>query len=101
MKRNICLWLVWVFIGGLGVGHGGDGNLEEKVDGIFEPLVEDDLISGAVLIGREGKVLLAKGYGPANREWGIANGIDTKFRLGSVSKQFTAMGILILVKKKG
>lgn len=46
--------------------------------------------SGAVLIAREGEPVFAKGYGYANAEWRVPNGIKTKFRLGSVTKQFTA-----------
>jgi CubicO group peptidase (beta-lactamase class C family) len=90
-------WLILVvFFGGI-FCMAGDPVVEKQVDDLFRPLVEDDLISGSVLIARKGKILMARGYGPANREWGIANGPDTKFRLGSVSKQITAMGILILV----
>jgi CubicO group peptidase (beta-lactamase class C family) len=71
-------------------------SLENKVDSYLQPLADRDLISGSVLIAKEGKILLAKGYGPANREYGIPNGPETKFRLGSITKQFTAMAILIL-----
>jgi CubicO group peptidase (beta-lactamase class C family) len=51
---------------------------------------------GSVLVAREGKVLLSKGYGLANREMNLPNIAQTKFRLASVTKQFTAMAILIL-----
>jgi len=72
-------------------------NIESTVDKLFDGLVNDNLISGTILIARDGQVVLAKGYGLANREWNIPNTPDTKFRLGSITKQFTAMGILILV----
>jgi CubicO group peptidase (beta-lactamase class C family) len=52
--------------------------------------------NGSVLLARDGKVLLAKGYGKANAEWDIANAPDTRFRLGSITKQFTSMAILLL-----
>ena len=52
--------------------------------------------SGAVLIARDGQVLVRKGYGLANREHGVPNTPQTTFRLGSVTKQFTAMAILLL-----
>lgn len=73
-----------------------DSRIEAAVDAYFQPLIDRDLISGSVLIARDGEILLAKGYGPANREYGVPNGPETKFRLGSVTKQFTAMAILIL-----
>lgn len=53
-------------------------------------------LSGAVLIARGGRTLHEGGYGLANREWDIPNTPETKFRIGSVTKQFTAAAILIL-----
>jgi len=52
--------------------------------------------SGSVLLSQNGKILFAAGYGPANRELNVLNTAQTKFRLGSITKQFTAAGILIL-----
>ena len=54
--------------------------------------------SGAVLVMKQNKVLLKKGYGLADREWNIANTPDTKFRVGSVTKQFTSACILQLIE---
>src|SRR5437763_16522397 len=51
---------------------------------------------GSVLVAKDGKVILSRGYGFANLEWDIPNAPDTKFRLGSISKQFTAACILKL-----
>jgi CubicO group peptidase (beta-lactamase class C family) len=73
-----------------------DPALEAEVDAYLQPLLDLDLISGSILIARGDEILLAKGYGLANREHGIPNTPETKFRLGSMTKQFTAMGILVL-----
>jgi CubicO group peptidase (beta-lactamase class C family) len=51
---------------------------------------------GSILVARDGKVLLSKGYGMANLELDVPNTPQTKFRLASVTKQFTAMAILLL-----
>jgi CubicO group peptidase (beta-lactamase class C family) len=51
---------------------------------------------GSVLVARDGKVVFSKGYGMANLEFDIPNTPNTKFRLGSVTKQFTAASILLL-----
>lgn len=51
---------------------------------------------GSVLVTRGGKVLLRKGYGFANLELRVPNAPEAKFRIGSVTKQFTAMAIMIL-----
>jgi CubicO group peptidase (beta-lactamase class C family) len=55
--------------------------------------------SGTVLVSRDGKILFAKGYGNANEEWAVPNTPETKFRLGSITKQFTAASILLLQER--
>ena len=61
--------------------------------------VRDGQFQGTVLVTKGGEPLLRKGYGLANREWNIPNAPDTKFRLGSITKQFTAAAILQLVER--
>jgi CubicO group peptidase (beta-lactamase class C family) len=51
----------------------------------------------AVLVKREGEMILRKGYGRANLEWDVAITPRTVFRLASITKQFTAVAILMLV----
>ena len=67
-----------------------------RADKFILPLVEQNQFIGSVLVARDGKPILRKGYGFADREWNIPNGPDTKFRLGSITKQFTATAILQL-----
>ena len=55
------------------------------------------LFNGTALVAENGKVIYKGGFGMANMEWSIPNTPDTKFRLGSITKQFTAMLILQLV----
>jgi CubicO group peptidase (beta-lactamase class C family) len=50
-------------------------------------------------VAENGKVIFKKGYGMANMEWNIPVETDTKFRLGSITKQFTSMLILQLVQE--
>ncbi len=71
-------------------------NFSSEADAYFSKLTAQEEFSGAVLIATNGNVVFAKGYGLANRELNIANTTNTIFRLGSVTKQFTAMCILIL-----
>jgi CubicO group peptidase (beta-lactamase class C family) len=63
---------------------------------IVRASVESGDFTGSVLVARGGEVLLDRGYGMANREWSAPNDGDTKFRLASVSKQFTAVSLMIL-----
>lgn len=57
----------------------------------------DDQFSGALLIAKNGKVLLEKVWGRANRENNAPVTLDTQFRLGSMNKMFTAVATLQLV----
>ncbi len=59
-------------------------------------LERDGRFSGAVLIGQGERVLLNEGFGSADLENNISNTPQTRFHLGSVTKQFTAMAVLIL-----
>lgn len=55
--------------------------------------------NGSVLVAENGKVVYKGAVGLANMEWNIPNAPDTKFRLGSITKQFTATVILQLVEQ--
>jgi CubicO group peptidase (beta-lactamase class C family) len=70
---------------------------EEKLEELLSTYASYGTFNGAVLVAQEGKLIYKKGFGLANREWDIPNQSDTRFRLASVSKQFTALLILQLV----
>jgi len=76
--------------------EGSPADFPSSADAYLKKLTEKQQFSGAVLVATNGRVLFAKGYGLANREHGIPNKTNTIFRLGSVTKQFTAMCILVL-----
>ncbi|HZD75374.1 MAG TPA: serine hydrolase [Acidobacteriaceae bacterium] len=71
----------------------------KRIEQIIQDSVKEQHFMGAVLIDRDGKVIVDKGYGSADLEWNIPNAPDTKFRLGSITKQFTAAGILLLEER--
>jgi CubicO group peptidase (beta-lactamase class C family) len=71
-------------------------NPETRMDQIVQSYVSDKKFMGTVLVAKGDQVLLSKGYGSANLEWSIPNTPSTKFRLGSLTKQFTAASILLL-----
>lgn len=74
-------------------------NKAAKIDALVQQYVANRQFNGSVLVAEKGQVIFKKGYGLANMEWNIPNSPDTKFRLGSITKQFTAMLILQLVEK--
>jgi CubicO group peptidase (beta-lactamase class C family) len=71
----------------------------DKIDQLLRKYVEYKAFNGAALVAEHGKVIFKKGYGYANFEWDIPNTPDTKFRLGSITKQFTSMLIMQLVQE--
>lgn len=71
----------------------------QKIDELLKAYHEYGQLNGSVLVAENGKVIYKKGFGMANMEWEIPNQPDTKFRIGSVTKQFTAALILQLVEE--
>lgn len=76
-----------------------DNNIAAKLDEYVAELNKSGPFSGAILLAREGRILATKGYGMADLEHGIPNTPQTKFRLASVTKQFTAVGVMILQER--
>lgn len=76
-----------------------DAQRAAKADSTLQAYANKKMFNGSVLIAKGGKILLSKGYGTANFSENIPNTPTTKFKLASVSKQFTAMCILILQEK--
>lgn len=70
-----------------------------KVDALFADSVQSNTPGAAVLVARNGTILLEKGYGLAQVEARIPITPDTRFRIGSVTKEFTAAAILKLAEE--
>ncbi len=82
----------------LGLASGGARaqDLQSKLDQYMQASVKVNHFMGSVLVAQHGKILFTKGYGMANVKDGIPNASDTEFRIGSVTKEFTATAILKL-----
>jgi len=65
-----------------------------RIDALVQTYVDRSLFNGSILVARGGEVILKKGYGMANFEWNIPNTPDTRFRIGSMTKQFTSAIIM-------
>src|SRR5580704_9652139 len=70
-----------------------------KIDKLMLQYADCCSFTGTVLVSDHDKVIFKKGYGLANREWNIPNTPEVKFRLGSITKQFTSMLIMQQVAK--
>src|SRR5215469_2030939 len=66
----------------------------------LDGLAASGQFSGTVLVARAGQVLLDAGYGLADRVTRTPNGPATIFQIGSITKQFTAMAVVILAQQR-
>src|SRR5882757_9205110 len=72
------------------------GDTQNELSSYMDARVRANDFSGAVLVSLGRERLLLRGYGLANREWTIPNAPTTRFRLGSLTKGFTAALIMQL-----
>lgn len=91
--RVLCALAVWVLV----VPAAQAATRQQELDRLVTKYHQLRQFHGTVLVADAKGVILKKGYGFANLEWRVPNTPDTKFRLGSITKQFTAMVIMQLV----
>lgn len=75
-------------------------SLESRLQAYMVRQAQDKGLSGAVLVGSGPQILHRQGYGFANIEHAVPNSPATKFRIGSMSKQVTAVAILVLQERR-
>ena len=73
--------------------------VETRFERYIEPYCKNNGFSGSILISDKGNVVFKKGYGMADYEKSVPNETGTQFRIASITKQFTAMCIMILQEK--
>lgn len=71
----------------------------ERMEQVIEAEAESGAFMGAVLVAQGDEELLNKAWGSADLEWNVANTPQTKFRIGSVTKQFTSVAIFLLAEQ--
>lgn len=76
-----------------------DATLVDAIDEMMTKVYKPDAPGAALIAVRDGAVILRKGYGLANLELGVPVAPEMVFRLGSISKQFTAVAILMLAEE--
>ena len=76
-----------------------ENNKAAKIDTLIRSYQKNKGFSGSVLVAENGKIIYSAGVGMANKELGVPNKPNTKHRIGSLTKQFTAMLILKLVEE--
>ena len=80
------------------IRHLNESELVTSLRKRLDEVVAVDLFSGAVLVAKDGKTVFAQAYGLADREKKTPNTLQTRFRLGSMNKMFTAVATLQLVQ---
>ncbi len=78
------------------VNSGGPGSPDKQIDAIFKDWDSPNSPGASVAVIEHGKLVFAKGYGVANLEYNIPIKPETVFHVASVSKQFTAMAVVLL-----
>ena len=91
--------LIPLLLVSLGCKYPGSDTMEERIDGILTAYSNPDGPGAAVLVMKNDSVVFKKGYGLADIEKGTPISPSTNFRLASVTKQFTAMTVLMLSEK--
>jgi CubicO group peptidase (beta-lactamase class C family) len=79
--------------------RGYSQSLQSRIDGLVDEYVVGQQFMGSVLVAERGQVVFSKGYGLANVEKNIPNTPETRFMIGSITKQFTAMLVTQLVEQ--
>ncbi len=98
MLRNAILFTL-ALVASFNAMSASSADPRDRFEQIIQANVVDNTFMGSVLVAKDGEVLLSKGYGYANLEWKVANTPETKFRLGSITKQFTAACILLMEER--
>jgi CubicO group peptidase (beta-lactamase class C family) len=97
--RLVCLALLAFAWSPLCVWGGDTPDKNAKIDKLMQEYADCCQFTGTALVAERDKMIFEKGYGYADREWRIENKPDVKFRIGSITKQFTSMLVLQQVAK--
>lgn len=73
--------------------------IKTKIDEYMNAAARVNHFTGSILVARDGKPVVSKGYGMGNIELNVPNTPQTVFRLGSVTKQFTGLAIVMLQER--
>jgi CubicO group peptidase (beta-lactamase class C family) len=76
-----------------------DRQIATEIEEYMRSAIEFERFTGSILVARNGKPIISKGYGLANVEHDIPNTPKTVFRLASLTKQFTATSIMMLQER--
>jgi CubicO group peptidase (beta-lactamase class C family) len=103
MRSLLLLFTFILFVGGKEKESKGNGDKNEEIESDLALLIDQYClkhhVNGCVLVAKNDSIIYKKAYGYADFEWNVRNTLETKFKIGSISKQFTAFLILRLVQE--
>lgn len=102
-KQGVLLAITWLLLACTPVRH-DDARVDPNPDAVplldyLDQAVGTERFRGSVEVRRGEKVVLRRGFGFADPANGVSNGPNTRFRIGSVTKQFTALAVLVLQER--
>lgn len=101
MKKILLLCLIAaVSLSKFNLALAQNNDIQKKVDEYIDAYMQMNQFSGSILIAKNNQIIANKGYGFANYSFEIKNTPKTKFRIGSLTKGFTAVAILQLEEKR-
>lgn len=96
--KNAILYVLFI-VAHMTATNGFAQQKAQKIEALMKQYYDYEQFNGSILVAENGKVVYKKGFGMANMEWNIPNATDTRFRIASVTKQFTAALVLQLVEE--
>ena len=96
LHKSMILFIILFLFGCNSNEKPNENNLSKKVDAYLSRLNENGRFNGSVLICKNDSVIYSSAYGLANRELSKPNNDSTTYLIGSITKPFTAMAVLLL-----
>jgi len=91
--------LIMLLAGSLQAANRKAAGLTSQIEALIKPHFPADRPGLAVIVTQNGKVLFRKAFGSANLELGVPLRPDMLFRIGSMTKQFTAAAVMMLIEQ--
>lgn len=96
VDRHQLTFVLLAWLGGVTVCLAQD---VARMDQVVQSYVSNGTFAGSVLVARGSNVIVSKGYGLANVEWNVPSSPSARFKVASITKQFTAAAVLLLEER--
>lgn len=97
--KKLLLFLILAILTNLVHAQQNDSRLTSEFDKLLSQIFKPNEPGATVLVSKKGSIIYNKAFGMANMEFNVPMQVDNIFKLGSVTKQFTAVAILQLMEQ--